>query len=39
MKILMGVTLKMRLYNVYCLCKQYIDTIDSNNIVCKDGKT
>lgn len=39
MKILMGVTLKIRLYNVYRLCKQYIDTIDSNNIVCKDGKT
>lgn len=39
MKILMGATEKMKLYNVYRLCKKYIDVIEPKNIVCKDGKT
>lgn len=39
MKIIMGVTLKMRLYNVYRLCKQYINILDKIDIKTDDNKT
>lgn len=38
MKILMGVTPKMRLYNIYRLCKQYIGIINLKNIT-NEGQT
>ena len=39
MKILMGVTPKMRLYNVYRLCKKYKNIISENKITTDDNKT
>lgn len=35
----MGVTPKMRLYNVYRICKQYVNVIAENNITTVDNKT
>ena len=39
MKILMGVAPKMRLYNVYRLCKKYVNIIAENKITTEDNKT